>query len=156
VTRFQGPSNPDGAAWADIRYFGVTNDADTEAAAQFVEFSMNEGYTNTLSIAPEGKFPVRRGTKDEPTQFLEAWAKLPVGVDRKKPLSELYDKDTIASITAGLETADRWGVKEGQLSVASKIINSQTINRLVREYVDGVRDTAATVKAMNDELAKVE
>lgn len=156
VTRFQGPSNPDGAAWADIRYFGVTNDADTEAAAQFVEFSMNEGYTNTLSIAPEGKFPVRRGTKGEPTKFLEAWAKLPVGVDRKKPLSELYDAETIASITQGLETADRWGVKEGQLSVASKIINSQTINRLVREYVDGVRDAAATVKAMNDELAKVE
>jgi multiple sugar transport system substrate-binding protein len=156
VTRFQGPSNPDGAAWADIRYFGVTNDADTEAAAKFVEFSMNEGYTNTLSIAPEGKFPVRRGTKDEPTKFLEAWGKLPVGVDRKKPLSELYDAETIKSITAGLETADRWGVKEGQLSVASKIVNSQAINRLVREYVDGARDAAATVKAMNDELAKVE
>ncbi len=156
VTRFQGPSNPDGAAWADIRYFGITNDADTEAAIKFVEFSMNEGYTNTLSIAPEGKFPVRRGTAEAPTQFLEAWAKLPVGVDRKKPLSELYDKETIASITAGLETADRWGVKEGQLSVASKIVNSQIINRLVREYVDGERDAAATVKLMNDELSKID
>jgi multiple sugar transport system substrate-binding protein len=31
VTNFAGPSNPDGAAWADIRYFGITADADTEA-----------------------------------------------------------------------------------------------------------------------------
>lgn len=156
VTRFMGPSNPDGAAWADIRYFGVTNDADTEAAEKFISFSMDEGYTNTLAIAPEGKFPIRRGTKDEPTKFLDAWAKLPVGVDRKKPLSELYDAETIASITEGLATADRWGVKEGQLSAASKIINSQVINRLVREYVDGARDAAATVKAMNEELGKID
>jgi hypothetical protein len=41
VTNFAGPSNPDGAAWADIRYFGITNDADTDAAMAFVEFSMD-------------------------------------------------------------------------------------------------------------------
>jgi len=51
--------------------------------------------------------------------------------------------------------AQRWGVKEGQLSLASKIINSQAINRLVREYIDDVRDAAATVEAMNAELAKI-
>ena len=29
VTNFSGPSNPDGAAWGDVRYFGITSDADT-------------------------------------------------------------------------------------------------------------------------------
>ncbi|MEM9438754.1 MAG: extracellular solute-binding protein, partial [Pseudomonadota bacterium] len=57
VTNFAGPSNPDGAAWGDIRYFGITSDASTDAAMEFVEFSMSEGYEATLSIAPEGKFP---------------------------------------------------------------------------------------------------
>ena len=47
VTNFAGPSNPSGAAWGDVRYFGITSDADIEAAEQFVEFSMNEGYTQT-------------------------------------------------------------------------------------------------------------
>jgi multiple sugar transport system substrate-binding protein len=74
VTNFAGPSNPDGAAWADIRYFGVTADADTEAAQAFVEYSMSDGYTATLAIAPEGKFPVRRGDGENPTAFTEAWA----------------------------------------------------------------------------------
>ncbi len=156
VTTFAGPSNPGGAAWGDVRYFGITMDADTEAAQAFVNYSVDEGILKTLAIAPEGKFPVRRGTPDDPDKFQEAWSKLPVGVDRKAPLTELYPAETIAMIVDGLETAQRWGVAEGQLSLASKIINSQIINRLVREYIDGERDAAATVAALNEELAQVE
>lgn len=156
VTNFAGPSNPDGAAWGDVRYFGITADADTDAAAEFVKFSMDKGYTQTLSIAPEGKFPVRRGNAENPTAFVDAWAKLPVGVDRKAPLGELYAQDMIDEIVGGLDVAKRWGVAEGQLSLASKMINAQIINRAVRQFIDGEVDAAAAVKAMNDELSKVE
>ncbi len=156
VTNFSGPSNPDGAAWADIRYFGITSDASTDAAMEFVEYSMNEGYGQTLSIAPEGKFPVRRGTADAPAQFSELWATLDVGVDRKAPLGELYDQAMIDEIVGGLDVAQRWGVADGQLATASKVINSQVINRLVREYIDGVRDASATVAELNAAIASVE
>ncbi|MEQ8403035.1 MAG: extracellular solute-binding protein [Roseitalea porphyridii] len=156
VTTFSGPSNPDGAAWADVRYFGVTADANTDVAADFVRFSMDEGYLDTLSMAPEGKFPVRRGTPDAPTSFVEGWADLPVGVDRKAALSEVYPQETVDKITSGLETADRWGVRENQLSLASKMINSQVINRIVRQYIDGEIDAAAAVAQMNDELGAIE
>ncbi|AVX06218.1 putative ABC transporter periplasmic-binding protein (plasmid) [Maritalea myrionectae] len=156
VTNFAGPSNPDGAAWGDIRYFGITADADTDTAMDFVKYSMDQGYTQTLSIAPEGKFPVRRGTSENPTQFVDAWAKLPVGVDRKAPLGDLYAQDMIDEIVGGLDVAQRWGVKEGQLSLASKIINSQIINRVVRQYLDGDVSAADAVAAMNDELSQVE
>ncbi|MCG3268114.1 ABC transporter substrate-binding protein [Yoonia sp. I 8.24] len=156
VTNFSGPSNPGGAAWGDIRYFGITSDASTDAAMEFVEYSMNDGYGQTLAIAPEGKFPVRRGTADNPTQFADLWATLDVGVDRKAPLGDLYEADMIAEIVGGLDVAQRWGVADGQLATASKIINSQVINRLVREYIDGERDAAATVAAMNEAIAGVE
>ena len=155
VTSFAGPSNPDGSAWADVRYFGVTADANTDVAAEFVKFSVDDGYTKTLSIAPEGKFPVRRGTADEPAKFVEAWSKLPVGVDRKAPLSDLYPAETVTRIVGGLESGNRWGVSEGQLSLASKIINSRIINRIVREYIDDEIDAATAVAKLNEELAKV-
>lgn len=155
VTTFSGPSNASGAAWGDVRYFGITSDADTDAAMEFVKFSMDDGYTSTLSIAPEGKFPVRRGTADDPAKFSKAWAELPVGVDRKAPLGELYEQSMIDEIVGGLDVAQRWGVNEGQLSLASKIINSQAINRIVRQYIDDEIDAAGAVAAMNDELAKV-
>ena len=156
VTNFSGPSNPDGAAWGDVRYFGITSDASTDAAMEFVAYSMGEGYGQTLSIAPEGKFPVRRGTADDPTKFADLWATLDVGVDRKAPLGELYEASMIKEIVDGLDVAQRWGVSDGQLSAASKIINSQVINRFVREYIDGERDAAATVAAMNDAIAAVD
>ena len=156
VTSFAGPSNPDGAAWGDTRYFGITADADTDAAMEFIEYSMGPGYMETLSIAPEGKFPTRRGTPENPTEFVEAWATLPVGVDRKAPLGDLYAQEMIDEIVAGLDTAQRWGVEEGQLALASKMINSQVINRVVREYIDGQIDASAAVAKMNEELGAIE
>ncbi|GGF74286.1 multiple sugar transport system substrate-binding protein [Mameliella alba] len=156
VTNFAGPSNPDGAAWGDIRYFGITADADFDEAQEFIKYSMDTGYTQTLSIAPEGKFPVRRGTQDDPTAFVDAWSKLDVGVDRKAPLSELYAASMIDEIVGGLDVAQRWGVRDGQLALASKIINSQAINRVVREYIDGNISGPDAVKKMNEELAGIE
>jgi multiple sugar transport system substrate-binding protein len=156
VTTLAGPSNPDGAAWADIRYLGVTTDANTDAAMAFVEFSMSDGYAETLAIAPEGKFPVRRGDGDDPKRFLEVWETLPVGVDRKAPLVELYPAETIAAITAGLDTAQRWGVAEGQLAAASKVINSQIVNRVTRRFIDGEIDAAAAAALINEELARIQ
>ena len=155
VTNFAGPSNPGGAAWGDVRYFGITSDAETDAAMEFVQYSMSEGYGATLAIAPEGKFPVRRGTAENPTEFSELWATLDVGVDRKAPLGALYEQSMIDEIVGGLDVAQRWGVADGQLSAASAIINSQVINRFVREYIDGERDAAATVAALNEAIAAV-
>ena len=154
ITNFSGPSNKKGAAWADVRYFGITADADTDEAKQFIMYSMDEGYASTLSIAPEGKFPVRRGNASDPEAFTKAWSKLPVGVDRKAPLSDLYDPDVINNIVAGLDTANRWGVKEGELSRASKVINSQFINRITRLYIDDQIDVDEAVDMINKALAK--
>lgn len=156
VTNFSGPSNPDGAAYANINYFGITADAATDAAEEFVLYSMDEGYIQTLAIAPEGMFPTRRGTKDDPEHFIKEWAKLPVGVDRKAPLGDLYAQDMIDEIVGGLDVAQRWGVKDGQLALASKMNNSQVINRVVREYIDGEIDAAGAVAEMNKELSAIE
>ena len=156
ITNFAGPSNPSGAAWADSRYFGVTADADTEAAQDFIKFAVGDGYLNTLAIAPEGKFPVRNGTADNPTEYIDGWAKLDVGVDRKAPLADLYDASVINNIIAGLDVGQRWGVAEGQLGLASKIINSQAINRITREFIDGDIDAAGAVAKMNAELSEIE
>ena len=44
---------------------------------------------------------------------------------------------------------------EGQLALASKIINSQVINRVVREYIDGNIAGPDAVARMNAELADI-
>ena len=98
---------------------------------------------------------MRRGNSSDSEAFVKAWSKLPVGVDRKAPLSELYAQEMIDEIVSGLSVAKRWGVSEGQLSLASKIINSQAINRIVRQYTDDEISASAAVAAMNKELSQI-
>ena len=47
-----------------------------------------------------------------------------MGVDRKAPLGDLYAQEMIDEIVGGLDVAQRWGVAEGQLALASKMITS--------------------------------
>ena len=155
ITRISGPSNPDGAGWADIRYMGITSDADTDAAIEFVNFVMDEGYGHILRIAPEGKFPVRRGNAENPEAYVTMWASLPVGVDRKAPLADIYPQDVIDNIVAGLSTGDRWGLREGELARASKIVNSLLFNRVVREYIDGDISVEEAVTKIRDEVSRI-
>ena len=75
-------------------------------------------------------------------------------MDRKAPLTDLYSADVIDNIVAGLDTASRWGVKEGELSRASKVINSQFINRITRLYIDDQIDVDEAVDMINTALAQ--
>ncbi|MCY4315198.1 MAG: extracellular solute-binding protein [Roseovarius sp.] len=156
VTRISGPSNPDGAGWADIRYMGISSDADTDTAIKFVNFVMDEGYGHILRIAPEGKFPVRRGNSENPDAYVNVWASLPVGVNRKAPLADIYPQEVIDNIVAGLSTGDRWGLREGELARASKIVNSLLFNRVVREYIDGDISIEEAMAKIRDEVSRID
>ena len=148
VTVFSGPGNDAGAAYADVRYLGITADANTDVASQFVEYVVSEGYGDWLSQAPEGKFPVRRGEAADSTAYEEMWATLPVGVDRKAPLGDIYPKSVIDDIVAGLSVGDRWGVESGNLATASKIVNARVMSQVIRQFVDGelsIDDAAAMI-----------
>ncbi|MDD9910070.1 MAG: ABC transporter substrate-binding protein [Ahrensia sp.] len=137
VTVFSGPGNEAGAAYADVRYLGITNDANTEVAQEFVKFALSEGYGEWLGMAPEGKFPVRKGSAEGQTDYEEMWAGLDVGVDRKEPLGNIYPKGVIDDIVAGLSVGDRWGVADGQLEAASKIVNARIMAQEIRKFIDG-------------------
>ena len=151
VTVFSGPGNDAGAAYADVRYLGITNDANTEVAQEFVEFALSEGYGDWLGMAPEGKFPVRKGSAEGNTDYEVMWSGLNVGVDRKEPLGNIYPKSVIDDIVAGLSVGDRWGVADGQLETASKLVNARVMSQVIRKYIDGEIDLDA---AANEIVAK--
>jgi multiple sugar transport system substrate-binding protein len=64
--------------------------------------------------------PGAPGHGDNPTAFTEAWSTLDVGVDRRAPLGDLYAAEMIDEIVGGLDVAQRWGVADGQLALASR------------------------------------
>ena len=64
---------------------------------------------------------MRRGTPDDPTAFIEGWSNLDVGVDRKAPLSDFYDAETLNTIVQGADGYMRMGYDQGQQLLASAI-----------------------------------
>jgi multiple sugar transport system substrate-binding protein len=92
----------------------VTAEAATGPSTDFVEYMFGDGYIPWISIAPEGKVPVRLGTAEEPTSYSDEWAKLPVGVDTKAPLSDFYSADVLDALAAGPTELDRWALTQGQ------------------------------------------
>jgi multiple sugar transport system substrate-binding protein len=116
VTSFAGPSGAP-AQYGQISYMGIGTGANVPAAQAFIEFWLSDGYLDWLGTSVEGKFPMRRGTSANATEYVDAWQTLPTGVDRKAPLSDFYSVETIAAIAAGADSAARWdiGVESGVL-----------------------------------------
>jgi multiple sugar transport system substrate-binding protein len=137
VTQLSGPSNPEGAGWANVSYFGITLGADLDAAMQFVEYSMSEAYVDTLQVAPQGKFPVRRGAQDDPEAFIEAWKQFEVGVDRRAPLTQFYAEEAINEWLEGLDTGDRWAFRQGEGILYSQMADTRVLVDTLREFLDG-------------------
>ncbi|AEB11431.1 ABC transporter substrate-binding protein [Marinithermus hydrothermalis] len=153
IGKIAGPSNPEGAGWASVTYLSITVDADTEAAQRWVEYLLSEGYLDWLSFAPEGFFPVRRGTPDDPTRFVEAWADLPVGVDRKAPLSQFYPPEVIQTIVEGLDQGKRWAFSKGRGELIGKLYGTRVMAELVRRYVDGELSLDETVQQLQQRIS---
>jgi multiple sugar transport system substrate-binding protein len=152
ITKLAGPSKPDGSAWTEVAYLGITVDADTDAAQQFVGYSLDEGYIDTLGMAAEGKFPVRSGTPSDTDRFVDGWSGLEVGVDRSASLGDIYGAETIDRLLEGFETGSRWGFAEGYGSLTSQLYETRVIAELVREYIDGERTVQETQEAIQEEV----
>ena len=116
---------------------------------------MNEEYVTWLGMAPEGSFPIRPGPNAGSKIFIVEWGNLPIGVDRKVPINQIYSQEIIESLINGLSVCTRWGASEGQLPLAAKLVNSGLMNRLMMEYINGDRTAEETVNMLNSEAAKL-
>lgn len=136
VSAFSGYSNDEPQAWGSVNSLGIAPDASPEAQA-FIDFWLNEAYLDGLAIAAEGKFPMRRGTADEPNAFVEGWGGLDVGVDTRAPLSDFYDAETLDIIVSGSEGYSRMGYDVGQSVFASAVSTQFFIQEAIVDMLNG-------------------
>ena len=147
VTAIQGPDGTNPAQFGEITSWAVTQGANVDAAAQFIEFMMSDGYEDWIAIAPEGKVPVRAGTPDEPTLYSDAWASLPVGVDTKAPLSDFYSADVLDAVAAGPQDLARWGLTQGQGDLLGALQGEQPVATAVSDVTQGTDPQEAATQA---------
>jgi multiple sugar transport system substrate-binding protein len=157
VTAIKGPDGSEPTNFGEVTGFAIIKDGNTDPAKQFVEFMLSDGYVDWLALAPEGKFPTRAGTKDNPQEYNQAWTKLKAGVDEKKPLSELYPPDVLEALTKSTDTMNRWGFQQGQGKIVGALQAEQPIPKALASMLDGqlTPDAAATqAQADVEEIAQ--
>jgi multiple sugar transport system substrate-binding protein len=148
VTAFRGPFGLKPVQWGQVSYFGITVGASTNAAA-WTEFLLRDGYLDWLSMAPEGKFPLR-------PQFVDGWKHLEIGVDRRSKISDLYSDEVINSIIAGVGSFDRWGFGAGKGACVGQVYGTKNLIRILRRYLDGEIRAEAAAREMTEAIRMLE
>jgi multiple sugar transport system substrate-binding protein len=146
VTAISGPDGTEPANFGEVTGFAIIKDGKTDPAKQFVQFMMSDGYVDWLALAPEGKFPTRAGTKDNPQEYNQAWTKLKAGVDEKKPLSDIYPPEVLQSLTKSTDTMNRWGFTQGQGKIVGALSAEQPIPKALAAMLDGQLTPDAAAK----------
>jgi multiple sugar transport system substrate-binding protein len=154
VTAITGPDGTQPSQFGELTCFAITKDADKDAA-KLVEFLMDDGYLDWLGLAPEGKVPVRTGTTDQPTKFTDAWTHLQTGVERSKPLSELYPPGVLKILATSTDTMNRWGFLQGQGRLVGAQLAELPIPKALAAALNGSLSTAAAAEQAQAHLETI-
>jgi len=155
VTAIKGPSGSEPTQFGEVTNFSIIKDGNTEPAKQFVEYMMSDGYERWLSFAPEGKFPTRAGTKDNPQQYIDAWKKLKAGVDTKAPLSDFYPEDVLTALTKSTDTMNRWGFQQGQGQLVGAQLAELPIPKALASEIAGRLDAQAAAQQAQADVEEI-
>ena len=152
VTALQGPSGSAPAQYGEVTSWAITDGA-ADATKDFVKYMMSDAYLNWLALAPEGKVPVRKGTKDSPTQYSDGWAGLEAGVDSKAKLSDIYGTATLEALKKSPDTFQRWAIEQGQGALAGAMLAELPVPKALSTIINGQADAT---KAANQAQKAVE
>jgi multiple sugar transport system substrate-binding protein len=155
VTAIQGPDSNTPSQFGEITSFAITKNAKQDAAKKLVEFMMSDGYIDWLALAPEGKFPIRNGTKDLPGKFINAWSQLRTGVDRKKALAEIYPADVLKVLATSTDTMNRWGFPQGQGRLVGAQLGPLPIPKVLAATLDGKLDAATAPEQAQADVKRI-
>ena len=155
VTAIKGPNGSEPTQFGEVTSFTIMKDGNIDAAKQFVQYMMSDGYVDWLALSPEGKFPTRSGTKDNPKQYSDAWAKLKTGVDEQKPLADLYPSDVLDALTKSSDTMNRWAFTQGQGKLVGAMGAEQPIPKALASQLDGQLTPDAAAKQAQADVEEI-
>lgn len=152
----QGPSGDRPTQYGITINLGITTSADVEPAKELVRYLQGDGYSDFLSISPEGRFPMRQGPQPGDTSFVDAWSTLRLGSgDATTTVGELYGQevvDTIAKSATGFTT---WAIPQGQGALKTALSGDLELTNILRTALDGSATPEEAAKRMAEHAEQV-
>jgi multiple sugar transport system substrate-binding protein len=154
VTSIRGPAGK--AQYGQTSYFGISCDANREAAQKWVQFLLTDGYLKWLGMAAEGKLPLRRGTPEQHDLFVKGWMNLEFGGASGAGISRFYGMDVAKAIVEGADNFDRWGFQEGKGPLMFKIYRIKVISEIIKRFLDDEINAAQAAEMMDKRVKELE
>ncbi|MEU4388792.1 extracellular solute-binding protein [Promicromonospora sp. NPDC023805] len=135
--------------------YAVPARANADEARQYIEFVMGEGYADTLAVATEGRLPLRTGTPENPTEFLDAWGGLGFGPKVESSVAEVYGDDLVTAMGEGMAAVSRWGQGTPDATLAGLVATQGTLAQQLDPLYRGT-DPAEVTQQMAAEVTALQ
>jgi multiple sugar transport system substrate-binding protein len=124
--------------------YAVPAHADADEARQYIEYVMSEGYTDTLAVATEGRLPLRTGTPENPTEYLDAWGGLGFGPKVESSVAEVYGDELVTAMGDGMAAVSRWGQGTPDATLAGLVATQGTLAQQLDPLYQGTDPAEVT------------
>jgi len=144
------------AQYGQMNCLGITRDANIPLSQKWVMYLLTDGYLNWLSMAPEGKLPMRKGTPEAPACFVDGWKNLEIGTTSRAKISDCFGDDAVAAILSGMSGFSRWGFSQGKGALISKIYGTKIIPKILKRFLDNELTAVEAAKLMDTKVKALE
>lgn len=134
--------------------YGIPTGANVEAAQEYIEFVLDEGYADTLGVATEGRIPLRNGTGDDPETFAAAWGGLGIGPAHDRTSAEIYGDEFVDGMSEGINSVYLWGMGTDDATLAGLVFSQGVLANQIEALYNGApaADVTAAMKAAVEEV----
>lgn len=134
--------------------YGIPTGARAEAAQEYIEFVLDEGYADTLGVATEGRIPLRNGTADDPEAFAAAWGGLGIGPAHDRTSAEIYGDEFVDGMSEGINSIYLWGMGTDDAVLAGLVSSQGVLANQIEALYNGTpaAEVTAAMKAAVEEV----
>jgi multiple sugar transport system substrate-binding protein len=143
------------AQYGNIATWGIGRGAD-DGAQQLVSYLLSDGYLRWLALSPQGKYPVRAGEAADPVRYVEGWAELESGVERRAPLKLFYSRASIDSLGEGGRNFQRWAFEDDQAALLGALSGPQPVTKALAAAIQGEITPAEAARRAQADVAQVQ
>ncbi len=150
-----GGSADEAAQFGATLAYAVPAHAHADEARQYIEYMLSTGYADTLAVATEGRLPLRTGTPENPTEYLDAWGGLGFGPKVESSVAEVYGDDLVTAMGEGMDAVDRWGQGTPDATLAGLVATQGTLAQQLDPLYRGT-DPAEVTRQMAAEVTALQ